>query len=107
MSQNELMNNKEQRTAPATKGLLNTFVTHPFLPNLVYTTKLLTLNRCHLCHFIGVYVYGSQGTLTHGCLKVHGEVPIVLCIFVDPLYPRIKCLVFRECLVALFLNPES
>ena len=24
-------------------------------------------------------------TLTHGCLKVHGGVPIVLCIFVDPL----------------------
>ena len=24
-------------------------------------------------------------TLTHGCLKVHGGVPIVLCIFVDPI----------------------
>ena len=25
------------------------------------------------------------GTVTHGCHKVHGEVPIVLCIFIDPL----------------------
>ena len=24
-------------------------------------------------------------TLTRGCLKVHGGVPIVLCLFVDPL----------------------
>ena len=32
---------------------------------------------------------------------------IVECIFVDPLFPRINCLVFRECLIALFLNPES
>ena len=24
-------------------------------------------------------------TLTHDCLKVHGAVPFVLCIFVDPL----------------------
>ena len=46
-------------------------------------------------------------TLTHGCLKVHGGVPIVLCIFVDPLQARINCLVFRECLTALFPNPES
>ena len=29
--------------------------------------------------------YYRAPTLTHGCLKVHGEVPIVLCIFVDPL----------------------
>ena len=46
-------------------------------------------------------------TLTHGRLKVHGGVPIVLCIFVDPLWPRINYLVFKECLIALFLNPES
>ena len=37
-------------------------------------------------------------TLTHGCLKVNRGVPILLCIFVDPLYPRINCLVLRECL---------
>ena len=32
--------------------------------------------------------HGGQGqpdTLTHGCLKVHGGVPLVLWIFVDPL----------------------
>ena len=46
-------------------------------------------------------------TLTHGCLKVHGGVPIDLGIFVDPLKPRVNCLVFREFLIALFLNPES
>ena len=45
-------------------------------------------------------------TLTHGCLKVHGGVPILLCIFVDPLSSRINGLVFRECLIALFMNPE-
>ena len=49
--------------------------------------------------------FSRQGdTLTRGCLKVHGGVPIVLCLFGDP---RINCLVFRECLTALFLNPES
>ena len=35
-------------------------------------------------------------TLTHGCLEVHGKVPILLCIFVDPLEPRINYLVIRE-----------
>ena len=45
--------------------------------------------------------------LTHGCLKVHGGMLIILCIFVDPLKPRINCLAFRECLIVLFLNPES
>ena len=45
--------------------------------------------------------------MTHGCLKVHGGVPIVLCIFFYLLEPRIICLVIREWLIALFLNPES
>ena len=49
----------------------------------------------------------TYGTLTHGYLKVHGGVPIVLCMFVDPLYPRINCIVFREYLIALFLSSES
>ena len=35
-------------------------------------------------------------TLIHGCFKVHGEVPIVLCIFVDPIQLRKNYLVFRE-----------
>ena len=35
-------------------------------------------------------------TLSHSCLKVHGGVPIVLCIFLDPLVLRINCLVSRE-----------
>ena len=34
--------------------------------------------------------------MAHGCLKVHGGVPIVLYIFSDPLEPRINCLVIRE-----------
>ena len=46
-------------------------------------------------------------TLTHGCLKVHGGVPIILCILVDPLQARISCLVFREWIIAIFLNPDS
>ena len=52
-------------------------------------------------------ILGPSVTLTNGCLKVHGKVPIVLCIFVDPLQPRNNCLVFREYLITLFLNPES
>ena len=35
-------------------------------------------------------------TLTHGCLKAHGGVPIVLCIVFNPLEPRINCLVIKE-----------
>ena len=35
-------------------------------------------------------------TLCHSCLKVHGGVPIVLCIFWDPLVRRINCLVIRD-----------
>ena len=50
---------------------------------------------------------GNLSTLSHGCLKVHGGVPMVLCIFLDPLLLRINCLVIRELLNALFLNPES
>ena len=46
-------------------------------------------------------------TLSQSCLKVHGGNPIALCIFVDPLVLRISCLVIRELLNALFLNPES
>ena len=33
---------------------------------------------------IGQHTYIGD-TLTHGCLKVHGGVPIVLCICVDPI----------------------
>ena len=33
--------------------------------------------------------------------------PIVLCILFDPFEPRINCLVIRDWLTALFLNPES
>ena len=32
-----------------------------------------------------VFVYKVVDILTHGCAKVHGGVPIVLCNFVDPL----------------------
>ena len=46
-------------------------------------------------------------TLSHSCLKVHGGVPIALIIFLDPLVLRINCLVIRELLTVLFLNPES
>ena len=46
-------------------------------------------------------------TLSHSCLKVHAGVPIALIIFLDPLVLRINCLVIRELLTVLFLNPES
>ena len=35
-------------------------------------------------------------TLSQSCLKVHGGVPIALCICLDPLVLRINCLVIRE-----------
>ena len=47
------------------------------------------------------------GTLSHSCLKVHAGVPLALFIFLDPLVLRINCLVIRELLTVLFLNPES
>ena len=35
----------------------------PFPPNIVvYTTRLLRFNRCHLCHLRGVYLHGSHPT---------------------------------------------
>ncbi len=34
----------------------------------------------------GSVINGAYPTLTRGCLKVHGGVPIVLCLFGDPLY---------------------
>ena len=46
-------------------------------------------------------------TLSHSCLKVHASVPIVFISFSDPLVLRINCLVIRELLNTLFLNPES
>ena len=49
----------------------------------------------------------SKTTLSHSCLKVHGGVPILLCICLDPLVLRINSLVIREWLNALFLNPKS
>ena len=45
--------------------------------------------------------------LSHSCLKVHAGVPIALIIFLDPLVLRINCLVIRQLLTVLFLNPES
>ena len=50
---------------------------------------------------------GRVHTLSHSCLKVHAGVPIVLIIFLDPLVIRVNCLVIRELLTVLFLNPES
>ena len=46
-------------------------------------------------------------TLNPGCLKEPDEVPIEIFVFVDLLEPWKNCLVIRECLTALFLNPES
>ena len=57
-------------------------------------------------HFLQL-LHVCSTTLTHGCFKVHGGVPIVLCLFVDALWPRINGLVFRECLIALFMISES
>ena len=37
-----------------------------------------------------------QWAKTTYCLTVHGGGPIVLCIFSDPLEPRINCLVIRS-----------
>ena len=71
-----------------------------------YTFFTFTLCNRFLLMICIIPLYPSC-TLTHGCLKVHGGVPIVLCIFVDPLQPGINRLVFKECLIALFLNPES
>ena len=40
-------------------SLIHSF-SDPFPPNVVvYTTRLLRLNRCHLCHLRGVYLHGS------------------------------------------------
>ena len=54
-------------------------------------------------HAFGNSVEGHTLTqwVTHGCLKVHGGVSIALFIFVDPIQPRINCLVFR----VLILKP--
>ena len=59
--------------------------------------------HCEELQWLGV----SHYTLSHSCLKVHGGVPIVLCIFFDPLVLRINCLVSRQLFNALFLNHES
>ena len=48
-----------------------------------------------------------QLTLTHDRLKVHGGLSSELWFFLDLMYQRINCLVIREWLTALFLNPES
>ena len=45
--------------------------------------------------------------LTYVCVKVYDGVFIVLCIFFNPLEPRINCLVIREWSIALFQNPFS
>ena len=57
--------------------------------------KLDKKYKIQYCSFVVYYYTGKYSTLTHGYLKVHGGVPIVLCMFVDPLYSRINCLVFK------------
>ena len=39
---------------------------------------------------------GKKHILYHSCLKVHGGVPIEVCIFWDPLVIRINCMVIRD-----------
>ena len=39
---------------------------------------------------------GQKHTSYHSCLKVHGGVPIEVCIFWDPLVIRINCMVIRD-----------
>ena len=61
---------------------------------------------CRYLQFRGVH-YCTVLTLSQSCLKVHGGVPLALCISLDPLVLRVNCLVIRELLNVLFLNPES
>ena len=54
------------------------------LPNNGFCLAVYVLARDHLNIETGDYNLHIS-TLTHGCLKVHGGGPIVLCIFVEPL----------------------
>ena len=62
----------------------------------VYFVQCTVYSVLCTVHCVQCTMYSALFTLTHECLKVHGGVPIVLCIFVDPLEPRINCLVIRE-----------
>ena len=59
----------------------------PFLLSTV--GKLFSRSLLHKSHTAFWYSPAPFGlavlTLTRGCLKVHGGVPIVLCLFGDPL----------------------
>ena len=53
-----------QTPLPFINLLSHELVSKPFPPNpnlVANITKLLMLNRCHLCHSRGVYLHGSYG----------------------------------------------
>ena len=60
------------------------YIIHRLLPNFSFTWDKPP-SRNPIFDTIIFYLCLSRYTLTHGCPKVHGEVPIVLCIFLDPL----------------------
>ena len=73
---------------------------HTWLPS--GADSVIELPCPWICVWFSVWV-----TLSHSCLKVHAGVPIALIISFVPLVLRINCLVIRELLTVLFLNPES
>jgi hypothetical protein len=80
--------------------------------NKIFATRSSTLCDCPSFKPFWILVYyrhkNNVGcTLFHSCLKVDAGVPIAVIIFLDPLVVRINCLVIRELLTVLFLNPES
>ena len=79
------------------KRVCSTHLTFTFL----WVLHCLSVSSAVLPVMLGWRRCRLLGTLTRGCLKVHGSVPLVLCLFVDPLQPRIKYLVFKGTMTLL------
>ena len=82
--------NKKDRTGLGANSMKR------FSVRMVQNNAVGIYTLSHIC----IYAY------MHICIAVHAGVRIELIIFLDPLVLRINCLVIRELLNILFLNPD-